>query len=226
VATYALIHGAGDVGWYWHLVEPELRVLGHDVVAPDLPCEDQSAGWSEYADVVIEAVGDRADLVVVAQSLGGFTGALVCDRLSVDLLVFVAGMVPIPGETGDQWWANSGYLEAVRGRGGKDDGGEEFDEAALFLHDVHPDLAAEALRRGRDQAAKPMEEPLPLDAWPEVVTRYLLCRDDRFFPAEFARRMAKERLGIDADEIKGGHCPALSRPKELADRLEAYRAEL
>jgi hypothetical protein len=24
MATFALIHGGGDVGWYWHLVEREL----------------------------------------------------------------------------------------------------------------------------------------------------------------------------------------------------------
>ena len=30
MATFVLIHGAGDVGWYWHLVEGELRDDGHD----------------------------------------------------------------------------------------------------------------------------------------------------------------------------------------------------
>jgi pimeloyl-ACP methyl ester carboxylesterase len=80
MATYVLIHGAGDVGWYWHLVEAELRERGHNVVAPDLPCEDDSAGLSQYAETVIDAIGDRMDLVVVAQSLGAFTAPLVCDR--------------------------------------------------------------------------------------------------------------------------------------------------
>ncbi len=37
MSTFVLIHGAGDVGWYWHRVEAELRARGHDVVAPDLP---------------------------------------------------------------------------------------------------------------------------------------------------------------------------------------------
>jgi len=214
-----LIHGAGDVGWYWHLVGAELRDRGHDVVAPDLPCEDESAGWSEYADAVVEAVGDRTELVVVAQSLGGFTAPIVCDRLPVALLVFVAGMVPLPGETADDW-ARSTYEEV---------GGDQFeydDEIALFYQDVPPELAEEALSKGRNQAARPMLEPWPLDAWPEVPTRYLLCREDRVFPAEFVRRMVKERLGITPDEIDGGHTPALSRPKQLADRLEAYRTEL
>jgi pimeloyl-ACP methyl ester carboxylesterase len=223
MATYVLIHGAGDVGWYWHLVEPELRARGHDVVAPDLPSEDESAGWSEYADAVTDAVGDRTDLVVVAQSLGGFTAPIVCERVPVDLLVLVAAMVPMPGETGSEWWINSGYQEWVREHDGEDD---DDDEIAVFYQDVPPQLAAEALSRGRDQAEKPMREPWPLDAWPEVPTRYLLCREDRVFPAEFVRRMVRERLGITPDEIDGGHTPALSRPKVLADRLEAYRTAL
>jgi pimeloyl-ACP methyl ester carboxylesterase len=69
-----------------------------------------------------------------------------------------------------------------------------------------------------------MGEPWPLDAWPHVPTRVLLCRDDRLFPTRFVRRVARQRLGITPDEIDGGHCPALSRPKELADRLESYTA--
>ncbi len=70
-----------------------------------------------------------------------------------------------------------------------------------------------------------MGELSPLAAWPDVPTRVLLCRDDRLFPAAFIRRVARERLGIIPDEIDGGHTPALSRPKELAARLEAYAAE-
>ena len=96
VSTFALIHGAGDVGWYWHLVEAELLAHGHGVVAPDLPAGDDSAGLDEYADTVIDAVGDRKDLVVVGQSFGAFTAPLVADRLPTDVLVLVAGMIPSP----------------------------------------------------------------------------------------------------------------------------------
>jgi hypothetical protein len=71
-----------------------------------------------------------------------------------------------------------------------------------------------------------MEKPWPLEKWPDVPTSLLLCRDDRFFPLEFMRRVAHDRLGITPDEIGGSHCVALSRPNELAERLEKYRAEL
>jgi pimeloyl-ACP methyl ester carboxylesterase len=66
----------------------------------------------------------------------------------------------------------------------------------------------------------------PLAAWPAVPTSFLLCRDDRMFPPAFLRRVVRERLGIEPDEIDGGHTPALSRPAELAERLEGYRRQL
>jgi pimeloyl-ACP methyl ester carboxylesterase len=70
-----------------------------------------------------------------------------------------------------------------------------------------------------------MGEPSPMRAWPDVPTRVLLCRDDRLFPPAFIRRIARDRLGITPDEIDGGHTPALSRPDELAGRLDAYAGE-
>ena len=71
MATFVLIHGGGDVGWSWHQVEIELRRRGHDSVAPDLPCDDESAGLSEYADAVVAAVGDRRHLVLLASRMAG-----------------------------------------------------------------------------------------------------------------------------------------------------------
>jgi pimeloyl-ACP methyl ester carboxylesterase len=220
-ATYVLIHGAGDSAFYWHLLAPELRERGHEVVAMDLPCDDELAGLSDYTDTVVQAIGDRTQLVVVAQSFGAFTAPLVCARVQVELMVLVAGMVPLSGERGEDWSANTGFEQAA-----PEQGAEDNSEIAVFYHDVAPELAAEAMSKGRDQAETPGLEPWPLNAWPDVPTEYLLCRDDRFFPAEWMRGVVRERLGITPDEIDGGHCPALSRPRELAERLEAYRAEL
>ena len=228
MATYVLIHGAGSDSWYWHLVRPELEALGHDVVAPDLPSSDDAAGLSEYADVVVDAIGDRRDLIVVAQSMGAFTAPLVCERVPVDLMILVAAMVPRPGETPGEWWGNTGQRDARRAcdaREGRDPDAD-FDPVVTFLHDVPADIAAESAAHVSEQSETPFQKPWPLDAWPDVPTRFLLCRDDRCFPAEFQRRVVKERLGFAPDEMDGGHLPALSRPKELAERLEAYRVRI
>ena len=213
MSTYVLIHGAGDRAWAWHRLEPELRRRGHDVVAVDLPCEDDAATFSDYADVVVAAAAGRTDVTVVAHSLGGYTAGLVADRMPVDHVVLLAAMIPAPGEAANEWWAATGHATAP---------GAE-DDVALYLADLPADLAAEALARDRDQSGTPMAEPWPLDAWPSVPTSYLLARDDRFFPPEFARRHARERLDLEAAEVDGSHCVALSRPAELAAALQALR---
>jgi pimeloyl-ACP methyl ester carboxylesterase len=226
MSTFVLIHGAGGGGWYWHLVEAELLARGHDVVAPDLPADDQSAELGDYADAVVEAVGDRKHLIVVGQSFGGFTAPLVADRLPVDVLVFVAGMVPSPGEPPGDWWANTGYKKAVREQAARDGGlTGNSDPFVAFYHDVPRKLAEEAMRKVRAHPSEAsMTSPWPLHALPDVPTKFVLCTEDRFFPADFLRRVVAERLDIVPDEIAASHCVALSRPRELAEILERYAA--
>ena len=216
MAAFVLIHGAGDVGWYWHLVERELRQRGHDTVVPDLPCDDDSAGLPEYADTVVKAIGGRRGLVVAAQSFGGFTAPLVAARVPVVLLVLVSGMIPAPGEAPGDWSTNTGFDE-VMGRQQQRYPGED-----LIYQDVLPALAQQARRHARGQSATPGHAPWPLNAWPPVVTRFVLCTQDRFFPPEFMRRVVADRLGIVPDEIAAGHAVALSRPKQLAGLLASY----
>jgi Alpha/beta hydrolase family len=216
MATFALIHGAGDGGWYWHLVERELRQHGHDTLAPDLPCEDDPAGLAEYADTVVQAIGGRRGLVVAAQSFGGFTAPLVAARVPVDMLVLVAAMVPAPGEAPGDWSANTGFDVVMGQQEQRYSGGD------LFYQDVPRALAAQARRRARGQSGTPGHAPWPLEAWPPVATRFVLGTEDRFFPPEFLRRVVASRLGVVPDEIAAGHALALSRPKELARLLVSY----
>lgn len=109
MSTFVLIPGAASDPWYWHLLDAELRRKGHDVVAVDLPCDDDTAGLAEYADAVVTQIGDRSDLVVVAHSFGGFTGPLVCERVPVRHLVLLTAMVPAPYEAPGDWWVATGH---------------------------------------------------------------------------------------------------------------------
>jgi pimeloyl-ACP methyl ester carboxylesterase len=224
MATYALIPGAGGDPWEWHLLARELESRGHDVVPVTLPAGDESAGLNEYADAVVEATGDRRGVVLVAQSLAGFTAPLVADRMKIDLIVLLNGMIPLPGETGNEWWGNTGQQEAVRAYYTSVGLPLETadDEVAVYFHDVAPEVVEEAADHIPEQTMTPMRQPWPLEAWPEVPTRVLIGRDDRVFPAEFQMRVAKERLGLAGDVIPGGHMVALSSPGQVADRLEAY----
>jgi pimeloyl-ACP methyl ester carboxylesterase len=227
MTTFALLPGAGSDAWYWHLVTPKLEDAGHEVVAVDLPVADESATFSDYADVVVDALGGRSDVVVVAQSLSGFVAPLVADRRPVELIVMVAAMTPKPGESGGEWWDAVGQDEAARALA-LAEGRDPDDEApeTVFLHDVPEALWDEGFDHVQEQAGGVFADPWPLDAWPDVPTRFLLCRHDRLFPADLQRRVVRERLGIEPDEMDAGHLPALARPDELADRLLAYVDQL
>ena len=228
MATFVLLPGAASDSWYWHRVAPLLQAAGHDVVAVDLPVDDPSSGLDEYAQAAVDAIGTATDLVVVAQSMGAYTAGLVAARLPVELVVLVAAMTPAPHETPGDWWANTGQPEAMRAHAVREgrDPDREFDPVEVFLHDVAPEVVAASAHHVREQAETPFSQPWPLDAWPSVPTRFVLCRQDRLFPADFQRRVVRERLGIVPDEIDSGHLPALSRPGELAERLLAYANEV
>ena len=226
MATYALIPGGGGDPWEWHRLAPELKARGHQAIAVRLPAEDDTAGWSRYADAVVEALDTRDEVVVVAESMGGFTAPIVCARLEVELLVMLNAMIPVPGETFNAWWSNTGSgperreYHASLGLAP----GDADDDAVIYYHDLPAEVRAEAMTRvWQGQSMTPLDEPWPLQAWPDVPTRVLAGRHDRMFPLEFQRRIARRRLGLDVDEIDGGHMLAMSNPSELAGRLDAYR---
>lgn len=222
MSTFLLIHGAGDVGWSWHLVEARLRAGGHEVFAPDLPCEDEGKDLQATTDWLAGLVGEHDDLVVVGHSFGGFVAPLVAARVPVAELVYLAAMIPAPGERAADWWSNTGYADAVREQAARDGGltGNE-DPFVAFYNGVPRELAEEAQRRSRGQSDATYQDPWPLDVHPDVSTRFVLCRDDHFFPPDFFRRLVPERLGIVPEETPGCHCVALSHPAELAGLLGA-----
>jgi thioesterase domain-containing protein len=230
MATFVLIPGAGGVAAYFHRVEPLLRARGHHTISVDLPAADPSAGIADYADTVLAALaGHRLDpeLVIVGQSLGGFTAPVVAERVSATLLVLLNAMTPTPGESAGDWWANTGQPKARQDKAEREGRGLDFDAIADFFHDVPPEVTARVLAAGEaPQSDGPFGKPWPLAAWPDLPIRFTQGRDDRFFPLAFQRRVVGERLGIGIDELPGGHLVALSRPTELVDQLLTYLREL
>ena len=228
--TFILIPGAGGSAWYWHLVAPKLEQRGHEAVAVALPAADDTAGLPEYAAAVVRAIGNREPqrLVIVAQSLGGFTAPLVCRELPAAALVLVNAMIPKPGERAGEWWTNTRYEEARRQQNRRAGRAVDapFDPLIEFFHDVPQPVIDAAWAQGEPRQSEAVfASPCTFESWPPVPTRVLIAREDRFFPAEFQRRVARERLGICADEMPGGHLVALSQPDELTARLLAYATQ-
>lgn len=215
MSTYVLIPGAGGDAWYWHLVTPLLEKAGHRAVPVGLPASDPDAGLDAYVAAALDAVGSaEGDVVVVGQSLGGFTAPVVAERLGAAMLVFVAAMIPSPGETAGDWWSTSGFHEVW--------GDQEMDAMEHFLHDLPSPVLQDVLGRGEpEQTDRIMSDPFPLPSLPALPTRAIAATDDRFFPVSFMDRLIRERLGVEPEHVAAGHLPALANPVGLVELLLA-----
>jgi pimeloyl-ACP methyl ester carboxylesterase len=218
VAIFVLIPGAGGSAWVYSRVAPLLVEAGHEAIAVDLPGDDETAGLTRYADLVVDAIGSHTDVVLVAGSLGGFTAPLVCERATIRELVLVNAMIPEPGETPRDWWQHTGALEAQE-RAALAGGYGPFDPQSYFLHDVDAEIRAEGEAHQREEADIAFGSVCDFRTWPAVRIRVLAGADDRFFPLDLQRRVARDRLGIAVDVLPGGHLLPLVQPRLVADYL-------
>ena len=184
--TYALIPGAGGSAWFWHRVTPLLTATGAAVIPVDLPADDDAADLFTYADVVTDAVAEvPGPLVLVGQSMGAFTAPIVATRVPTALIVLVNPMVPSTGESGGQWWENTGqgaariayFREIGLSR-------TDFDPVEDFFHDVPQAVRDEAFSQSEPrQSDTPFDRPWPLAGWPDVPTRVIAGSDGPVVPA-------------------------------------------
>jgi alpha-beta hydrolase superfamily lysophospholipase len=168
MATFVLIPGAGGHGAYWNRLVPALEQRGHAAVAVDIPEDEAGATLADWAVHVERAAHGRDGIVLVAQSLGGFLAPIV--RLPISMIVFLNAMIPLPGETPDEWWGNTDSGSAMRAAAvadGRDP--EGFDLHEYFLHDLPEDAAAELMSGGeREPAGSAMADKCEFKNWPDV----------------------------------------------------------
>lgn len=233
MVRFVLIHGAYHGPWCWDRLVPELEILGHEALAVDLPIGDPAAGANRYADATAEAIrasgwdGGDPGPAVVAHSMSGLMLPLVGERCPISLMVFLCAFLPQPGVSFNQ----QRQTEAIEPE--FDLTNPQFDDLGdgawmvgpdtateLFFHDATPDLAAWAAGQLRPQAVGIMDEPSPFVSWPQIPSSYILCRDDRAVDADWARKAATKRLGVEAIEMEGGHSPFLTHPAGLAAILD------
>ena len=212
MTTFALVHGAWGSGWHWASIPDRLRAAGHDVVAPDLPCDDAGATFDDYARVVVDALGGADDVVAVGFSLGGLTIARVPARAHV----YVAALVPEPGRTLMEQFQDPlmhrDYLEGLEllDRGSR---WADFDVYRRLGYDdwIPEDVVRERFERLRVQMNAPYLKPFEADLPP---ARYVMCTRDRMINNEYWRT----RVEV-TDELDCGHAPMAARPDELVAAL-------
>jgi pimeloyl-ACP methyl ester carboxylesterase len=225
---FALVHGSYHGAWCWDRLRPELERMGHRVTAMDLPISDPAHGAAEYARVVEAALDPESEPVLVGHSMAGLVIPLVAAHRPVHRLVFVAAFLAQPGmSASDQRAAEpiDGLVPPTTAEW--TDLGDDVwavgpsTATELFFDDAPPEIARWAIQRLRPQSYRVMRETTPLTAWPDVDCRSIVCRDDRAINPDWVRTAARERLGVEAIELDGGHSPFMTRPAELAAVLDS-----
>jgi pimeloyl-ACP methyl ester carboxylesterase len=217
LTTFCLIHGSTQGPQGWQLLKSELIAAGHVVVTPAMPTNEPRAGAMQYAQAVADAVAASENTVLVAHSASGLFLPIAATLVHTAMMVFLAAAIPVPGtnfidqlQPGPAAMLNPEWI-------GKDPI-QDDDAARRFLfHDCPSSVATWALSTRVSWYPEGLyEEMCPMATWPEVPSAYVLCTGDRTIRPSWSRTAARERLGVRAIEIAGGHCPHVSRPADLA----------
>lgn len=222
-----LVHGGYHGAWCWDFLSPELVRLGHRVIAVDLPISDPTLGAADYARTVAEAIDPGSVPMIVGHSMAGVVIPFLPAIRPVQRLVFLAAFLPRPGHSVN----DQRSTEAIDGRVALrtnefTDLGDDVwmigpnTATELFYHDAPASSARWAAQRLRPQAYRAMSEVTPLVEWPDVPCSFILCREDRALNPDWARNAARDRLGVTALELPGGHSPFLTRARDLAGLLD------
>lgn len=195
----------------------------------DLPIDDSSAFFDDYANTVCKHVEDVPDddLILVGHSMAGQTVPLVAARRTMRHLVYLCGVPPIPGSPFVEQMARESDMlhpDYTRGLSEKDSQGRRrwIDEELIHFHvlgDCDDATAAAAFAHLRPQSLAPYFVSCSLSDYPAVATTYVVCEDDQMVNPAWSKRIARHWLDADLIEIPGAHSPFYSRPKTLAELL-------
>jgi Alpha/beta hydrolase family len=220
-----LAHGAWHDAGVWDSLRAALGREGARSFAVQLPSDDVAIDASGYARDRARRPEARARRTRRRRthSMSGIALPLVPALAPVRRLIFLAALVPVPGQRMIEVQTSEDVLGDT-GAVARDQLGRSYwtsTEAAIDI--LYPDcdagLARKIAGRLRPQARTPHEEPCPITEFPDVPTSYLLMREDRMIRPEWSRMAARARLGVEPIELTGGHSPMLARPEQLARRL-------
>jgi len=214
VTTFCLVHGAWHDGACWDPLTEALRAAGHDVVAPDLPFHDPATTFAQRIEPALRAIEGLADpLVVVGHSMGaGYAPSIAASRAGSLLVHLCPGLGPL--REGFPWPPS------------RADGTSAWERDAA-IEALYPRLAPEAARRLADhlRPMAPAAGGRPRARPPRPATAVVIAIDDELFDPSSERAAARERFGVDAIEIPGGHFPMAEDPVALAVLLDRFARE-
>lgn len=234
--SIVLVHGGWQGGWVWDAVADDLRSRGSDVLAPTLrgleegDVDRRGVTASDLAEDLLRHIvrADLDDVVLVGHSGGGPLIQLVADRRPdlVSRVVFVDAWVLRDGECVNDVLPAE-LVEACRALAEASTDQTVSLPAEMwgstFMQDADPETLATLVTRAVPTPVGWFDQALPLSRfWTlELPASYVRLRDDRCVPRDVFASMVDRLHAPRVVECAGSHEAMLTRPKELAEALEA-----
>ena len=228
MAAFILIHGSGQNSGCWARVSGLLKARGHSVAAPDLPKQAPDRTLRDYAIEIARTITEP-HTVVVGHSFSGVFLPLVAQERECGLLVFLAAVIPEPGKSVREQFAEdpgmfcSDWIDA--GPRWFDKSQQERIAREFLFHDCNRETLPWALSTIELFDTRHLvTEPAPFTKWPGVAVASLVAAGDRTLTADWGQRASRRLLGQEPVEIQSGHCPHVSQPEAVADILDRLAA--
>jgi Alpha/beta hydrolase family len=215
--NFVLLHSTGQAASGWDRLAEVIRETGAEVHAIDLP-NDSTLHARDFAGILIDAFGGLESPVVVAHSGAGPLLPATATALDARLQVWLAAWVPDEQMT---------FLEDVRahldqafhpGWIGKDPTTDDAAAQQFLYHDCSDEALAWALTTRREFYPEGVyNERITLTR--RIPSVYIGAAQDRTILPAWQQTMARQRLDIEPIMIESGHCPNVSRPRELGTLL-------
>ena len=224
-ATVVLVHGAFADGSSWDKVIERLHGQSIDVVAvqsPSTSLEDDVAATKRAIMSI------KGPVILVGHSWGGAVITEAGTDAKVKGLVYVAAFAPDAGMSVNDLGKGARPLPWQSTAQVSSDGYMTL-PADSIVRNFAPDLPAyEAKVIASTQApiaVRSFDEKLPVAAWHERPTWYLITKDDRMIAPGVQRAMAA-KIHAHVTEVASSHVAMLSHPDEVAAVIEGAVASI
>jgi pimeloyl-ACP methyl ester carboxylesterase len=215
-----LVHGSWGDGSVWSKVIPILKIVGHNVIAVQLPLHSLR---DDVATVerAIERVGGPT--ILVGHSYGGIVitnAGHNNSNVTGPGLVYLAAFAPKYGESLLEQANNTADLPANL---------ITIDDEGFAL--INPDLIHEWFAQDVDQdevdimtaVQKPTNQSTFIEksgypAWKQLPSWYQISENDRVVPPDYQHRVA-ERMNATTVSLNASHFSQISQPEKIAELI-------
>jgi pimeloyl-ACP methyl ester carboxylesterase len=224
-ATVVFVPGGWADGSSWDSVINSVSEAGLKVACAPIPLSSLGNDVAAVKRVIARSEGP---VLLVAHAYGGAVIAATDDE-KVKGLVYITALAPDEGETvADVFYREPAHVDAPKLAPDKD--GLIWMPHEGFLKAFAPHAKADVLVRleaiQRPLHVSCIQEPLPIAAWREKPTWFLIAQEDRMIPEKTQRFMA-ERMKATIRSLPADHTPSVTMPKPVVDIvLEAAKATL